>query len=54
MHPTLISAVADQIVRERSRNAGIGPSRRGDRGPRLSRRAGFRLVRRPLVARRAS
>ncbi len=59
MHPMLISALADQIVRERSCSCVNGLSRsfasRGlARGPRPERRGGFRLALRPLVRWRAS
>jgi hypothetical protein len=59
MHPMLISALADQIVRERSRSRDHGLSRslasRGEgRAPRRTRRGGFRLALRPPTPWRAS
>lgn len=53
MHPTLISAIADELVRERSRSYGNDFSRRGRRPSYLASRR-FRLVRRPLAPQRAS
>jgi hypothetical protein len=59
MHPMLISALADQIVRERARSCEGGLSRSlaslsEARGPRPARRRGFGLMLRPLVRRRTS
>jgi hypothetical protein len=59
MHPMLISALADQIVRERSCSCVNGLSRSFAsrvlaRGPRPERRGGFRLAPHPLIPRRAS
>ena len=58
MHPTLIRALADQVVRQRSCSCENGPSRSFAspslaRGPRPERRGGIRLPLRPLVPRRA-
>jgi hypothetical protein len=50
MHPTLISTLADELVRERSRGRGVNglsrplSSRRESGAPRRARRAGIRLA----------
>jgi len=59
MHPMLISALADQIVRERSCSCVNGPtqsfaSRSLARARRPERGGGFRLALHPLIPRRAS
>jgi hypothetical protein len=59
MHPMLISVLADQIARERSRSCVNGLSRSfaaqpEARGPRSARRSGIWLLLHPLIARRGS